>query len=65
MDVNIYTLEVAMKSRLAELRAAAAREALLASARERQPGVLAALKAALPWFGRARGRGGVVSPRHA
>ena len=48
MDINIYTLEVAMKSRLAELRAAAAREALLTSARERRPGVLAALRAALP-----------------
>jgi len=49
MDTNIYTLEVATRSRLAELRAAASREALLASARERRrPGVLAALRAALP-----------------
>jgi len=65
MDINIYTLEVAMKSRLAELRAAAARETLLASARERGPGVLAALRAALPWIRRARGRRGIASPRHA
>lgn len=65
MDINIYTLEVAMKSRLAELRAAAVRETLLASARERRPGVLAALRTALTWIGRARGRVGVASPRHA
>jgi hypothetical protein len=65
MDINIYTLEVAVKSRLAELRAAAAREKLLASARERRPGVLTALRAALPWIGRARGRRGIASPRHA
>jgi hypothetical protein len=51
VDTNIYVLEVIVKSRLAELRANAARHALLESGREPRRSAWAALKAALPWTG--------------
>jgi len=63
--VNTYALEVMAKSRLAELRAAAARQALFESARKPRRSVWAVLRAALPWTGRKRGGRRIVSPRHA
>jgi hypothetical protein len=65
VDTNIYALEVMAKSRLADLRAAAARRALLESAGNPWRSVWAVLMSALPWTGRTRGGRRIVSPRHA
>jgi hypothetical protein len=65
VDTNIYALEVMAKSRLAELRAVAARQALLESAGNPRRSVWAVLKSTLPWTGRTRGGRRIVSPRHA
>jgi hypothetical protein len=57
MYMNTYTLEVMAKTRLANLRADAAREALLASLRTPRPGIWAALRFMLHREGgRASGR---------
>ena len=68
MDINCYALEVITKSRLAQLRADAARYRLLASLRTPQPGVWAALRSALHRTGRrtsnrALSRGQVLNSR--
>jgi hypothetical protein len=65
VDTDIYATEVIMKSRLAELRANAARRALLESIRVPRRSAWAVLRSALQWMGRRRGRRGIVSPRHA
>jgi len=65
VDTDMYALEVITKSRLAELRANAARYALLESMRVPRRSAWAVLRSALPWTGRRRGRRGIVSPRHA
>ena len=65
MDTNIYALEVMAKLRLAERRAAAARQALFESARTPRRSAWAMLWSALPWTGRARGGRKIISPRHA
>jgi hypothetical protein len=65
MYMNTYALEVMTKSRLADLRADAAREVLLASLRAPRSGVWAALRSMLHRDGgRASGRE-IVSPRPA
>lgn len=65
MDINCYALEVLAKSRLAELRAEAARHVALAAARERGPGVWATVRWALLRKDRLAGRRGTVRPRPA
>jgi hypothetical protein len=65
VDTDIYALEVIMKSRLAEFRAAAARHVLLESIRGPRRSAWTMLRSALQWTGRRRGRRGIVSPRHA
>ena len=65
MYINEYVLEVMTKTRLAELRADAARYRVLASLRAPRPGVWAALRSMLHRDGgRASGRK-IVSPRPA
>ena len=63
--MNTYALEVMAKSRLAELRAAAARQALFESVRKPRRSVWAVLRSVLLWTGRTRGGRRIVSPRHA
>ena len=63
--MNCYALEVITKTRLAELRAEAARRAVLASLRPPQQSVWAALRCALQRAGRRISRRGMVSPRPA
>jgi len=65
VDTDMYAIEVIMKSRLAELRANAARHALLESIRRPRRSAWTALRSALQWTGRRRGRRGIVNPRHA
>ena len=65
MYTNDYVLEVMTRTRLADLRAAAARHVLLASLRAPRPSVWAALKSALQGAGRGTGGRKIVSPRHA
>ena len=65
MDTNIYALEVMAKSRLADLRAAAARRVLFESTRKPRRSVWAMLRSVLPWTGRTDGGRRIVSPRHA
>ena len=65
MDLNCYALEVITKTRLAELRADAARYTVLASLRMPQPSVWTALGSALLRAGRRISRRGIVSPRPA
>jgi hypothetical protein len=60
VDTNIYALEVITKSRLADLRAAAARQALFESVRNPRRSAWAVLKSALPWTG---SRGQVLQSR--
>ena len=65
MHINEYALEEMMKSRLAELRAAAARQRLIASLGTPSLGVWAALRSMLHRDGpRSRGRE-IASPRPA
>lgn len=65
MDINCYALEVITKTRLAELRADAARYRLLASLRTPQPSVWTALGSAILRAGRRKSRRGVARPRPA
>jgi hypothetical protein len=65
VDINCYALEVITKTRLAELRADAARYAVLASLRTSQPSAWTALGSALLRAGRRISRRGIVSPRPA
>jgi hypothetical protein len=65
MDINCYALESLAKSRLAELRADAARHVALAAVRERGSGVWAAVRSALLRRYRLAGRRGTVRPRPA
>ena len=65
MSIDCYTLEVMMKTKLAELRADAARYRAVASLRAPRPGVWAALRAMLHREGRRRSGRKIVSPRHA
>ena len=65
MDINLYALEVITKSRLAELRADAARHVLVASLRTPQPSVWTALGSAFLRAGRRISRRGIVNPRPA
>ena len=63
MDINTYALDVITKSRLADLRASAARHMLLESIRVPRRGAWAVLRSALQWTGRTRRP--IVKPRHA
>ena len=65
MNIDCYTLEVMSKTKLAELRADAARYRVLASLRTPQPGVWAALRSVLHRVGRRIGGREIVSPRPA
>jgi hypothetical protein len=65
MYISCYALEVITKTRLAELRADAARRVLLASLRTPQPSVWAALRSALHRAGRRANGREIVSPRPA
>jgi hypothetical protein len=65
MNMSCYALEVITKTRLAELRADAARRVVLASLRTPQPGVWAALRSALHRVGRRTSGREIVSPRPA
>lgn len=62
MNIDCYALEVITKTRLADLRADAARRVLLASLRTPRPGVWAALRSALQ---RVLSRGQVLHSRIA
>jgi hypothetical protein len=65
MYIDCYTLEVMTKTKLAELRADAARRVVLASLRAPRPGVWAALRSMLHREGRGSGGREIVSPRPA
>ena len=65
MYINEYVMEVMTKTKLAELRADAARYVLLASLRVPRPSAWAALKSAVQGAGRGTGGRKIVSPRHA
>jgi len=65
VDISCYALEALAKSRLAELRADAARHVALAAARERGPGIWAAVRSALLRTGHLIGLRWAVSPRVA
>jgi hypothetical protein len=65
MYTDCYVLEVMAKTRLAELRADAARYRVLASLRAPRPGVWAALRSVLHREGRGSSGRKIVSPRHA
>lgn len=65
MDINCYALELLAKSRLADLRADAARHVARASVREHGPGVWATVRSALLRAGRLLRLRGAVSPRPA
>lgn len=65
MYIDCYALEVIAKTRLAELRADAARRVVLASLRTPRPGVWAALRSALQRVGRRTSGREIVSPRPA
>ena len=65
MYVNTYVLEVMMRSRLAELRAEAARYRALAELRSARPGFWAALRALLHRNGARESGRKIASPRPA
>jgi hypothetical protein len=65
MYINSYALEVMTKTRLAELRADAARYVLVASLRTHRPSVWAALRAMLRLDRRRTSGRKLVSPRPA
>ena len=65
MSYDPYVLERITATRLAELRADAARYVALASVRGSDPGVWAIIKGALLRTGRLFGRRGTVRPRPA
>jgi len=65
MYINSYALEVMAKTRLAELRADAARHRTVASLRAPRPGVWAAFRSILHREGRRSSGRKIVSPRHA
>jgi hypothetical protein len=63
MDANIYSVELMAAQRLAELRAACARAALVESVRRSRPGIAAVLGTALIRAGEwlARGEAGAAN----
>jgi hypothetical protein len=65
MYMSCYALEVITKTRLADLRADAARHVLLASLRTPRPSVWSAVKSALYRAGRRTSGREIVSPRPA
>jgi hypothetical protein len=65
MYIDCYTLDVMAKTKLAELRADAARRVVLASLRAPRPSVWAALRSKLYREGRRTGGPEIVSPRPA
>jgi len=65
MEIDCYALEVITKTKLAELRADAARRVLLASLDALRPGVWVALRSALHRVGRRTSGREIVSPRPA
>lgn len=65
MYIDCYALESIAKSRLADLRADAARRVLLASLRTPRPGVWAAVRSTLHREGRRTSGGEIASPRPA
>jgi hypothetical protein len=65
MYTDCYVLDVMTKSKLAELRADAARYRLLASLRAPGPGIWAALRSSLHRGGSPSTGRKIASPRHA
>ena len=65
MDINSYAVEVLAKARLDQLRADAARHAVVAAGRAPGAGLRSALASLLIRAGRRVGRQGIARARHA